>query len=212
MTGSRKIVLSNIRDSLSAYQKKSQYGTKKPNSPYIRPHYTLSKIDQFLSRAAAVQMTVERLSANADIVQAVNQFIESQGVSAIDVAVDISPELNNNDWSAFKKAAFGRARQNTHYSVTACIAAVAETASIVLASAEAHPSTLNFLPDCHIVVVKESQIYGFLEDVWPIIRGYKSLPRVINFNTGPSRTGDIEQTIEVGAHGPRQMHVLLLAQ
>jgi len=38
-----------------------------------------------------------------------------------------------------------------------------------------------------------------------------SVPRALNLITGPSRTADIEQTIELGAHGPKRMHVLLVA-
>ena len=41
---------------------------------------------------------------------------------------------------------------------------------------------------------------------------YAQQPRVINLNTGPSRTADIEQTMELGAHGPRAMHVILVAE
>jgi L-lactate dehydrogenase complex protein LldG len=37
------------------------------------------------------------------------------------------------------------------------------------------------------------------------------VPRALHINTGPSRTGDIEQTIEIGAHGPRRMHVLIVS-
>ena len=75
------------------------------------------------------------------------------------------------------------------------------------------PTTLNFLPEKHVVVLKASQVVGAYEDGWDRLReshGPGSLPRVVNFITGPSRTADIEQTIQLGAHGPRRLHVLLV--
>ena len=54
---------------------------------------------------------------------------------------------------------------------------------------------------------------GPYEDAWDRLRaaeGEGRLPRTVNFITGPSRTGDIEQTIQMGAHGPRRLHVILV--
>ena len=73
-----------------------------------------------------------------------------------------------------------------------------------------HPTTLNFLPDTHVVVLLASQIVGSYEDAWDRLRDVDSMPRTVNFITGPSRTGDIEQTIFLGAHGPRRMHIVLV--
>ena len=82
---------------------------------------------------------------------------------------------------------------------------------MVFASTGDTPSTLNFLPDNHIVVVNESQVVRHVDDVWTQLRQASGAHRAINFVTGPSRTGDIEQTIEIGAHGPRRMHVVLVS-
>jgi len=73
------------------------------------------------------------------------------------------------------------------------------------------PTTLNFLPDVHIVIVRRQQIVTHIEDVWRRMRSeVNEVPRTINFITGPSRTADIEQTIQLGAHGPRSLHVVLV--
>jgi L-lactate dehydrogenase complex protein LldG len=87
---------------------------------------------------------------------------------------------------------------------------VAETGTLVLTSGPESPTTLNFLPDTHIAVVNRSQITGRYEDVWDKIRDNGALPRTVNMISGPSRTGDIEQTIQLGAHGPRRLHILIL--
>ncbi|MEE8215674.1 MAG: LUD domain-containing protein, partial [Acidiferrobacterales bacterium] len=73
------------------------------------------------------------------------------------------------------------------------------------------PTTLNFLPDVHIVVLRREQIVAHIEDVWSQLRSeLAAMPRTINFITGPSRTADVEQTIQLGAHGPRSLHVILV--
>jgi L-lactate dehydrogenase complex protein LldG len=72
---------------------------------------------------------------------------------------------------------------------------------------------LNFLPECHTVLVAASDIVGSYEEAWDRIRalsGDATLPRSVNLISGPSRTADIEQTIVRGAHGPRRLHVLIL--
>jgi L-lactate utilization protein LutC len=96
--------------------------------------------------------------------------------------------------------------------VTGAYAAVAETGSVVLLSSAESPTTLNFLPDDHLVVVRESQIVAHIEDVWTRMRKDKrAMPRTVNFISGPSKTADVEQTIQEGAHGPRRLHVILVA-
>ena len=98
-------------------------------------------------------------------------------------------------------------------SVTGAFAAVAETGTLMLVSGPEHPTTLNFLPDTHIVVLERNAVVGTYEEAWDRLRaatGGAPLPRTVNFVTGPSRTGDIEMQIELGAHGPRRLHILLV--
>jgi L-lactate dehydrogenase complex protein LldG len=60
-------------------------------------------------------------------------------------------------------------------------------------------------------VVDASSIVGPYEDVWKRMADETiSMPRSVNFVTGPSRTADIEQTIELGAHGPGEIHVIIV--
>ena len=80
-----------------------------------------------------------------------------------------------------------------------------------MASSGDTPATLNFLPETHILVLHENQVVRHVDEVFSKLRALDTLPRALNFVTGPSRTADIEQTIEIGAHGPRRMHVLLIA-
>lgn len=90
---------------------------------------------------------------------------------------------------------------------------VSEVGVLVLISGADNPTTLNFLPENHVVVVREGDIVGAYEDAWDRIRskfGERAMPRAVNFVAGPSRTADIEQTIVMGAHGPRRLHVIIV--
>ena len=89
-------------------------------------------------------------------------------------------------------------------------AAIAETGSIVMCSSKESPVSLNFLPDHYMCVVHSNRVVNTMEDVWARVRSNgETLPRAINIITGPSRTADVEQIIQMGAHGPRRVHLLL---
>jgi L-lactate dehydrogenase complex protein LldG len=99
--------------------------------------------------------------------------------------------------------------------VSHAFAAVAETGTLVLTSGPDNPTTLNFLPDVHIVVAAASDVAADLETVMTRLRarfGSGSMPRVVNLVTGPSRSADIEQTLILGAHGPRKLHVIVVGE
>jgi L-lactate dehydrogenase complex protein LldG len=99
--------------------------------------------------------------------------------------------------------------------VSHAFTAVAETGTVVLTSGPDNPTTLNFLPDTHIVVVAAQDIAGDYETVWQRVRekfGVDALPRAINMITGPSRSADIGQILILGAHGPRRLHVLVVGE
>jgi L-lactate dehydrogenase complex protein LldG len=83
----------------------------------------------------------------------------------------------------------------------------------MLVSGPDNPTTLNFLPENHIVVLNAADIKGDLETLLTALRqtyGKGEMPRTVNLVTGPSRSGDIEQTILLGAHGPRAVHLVLV--
>ena len=181
--------------------------TRRMGSP--RRHTLPSIGDDLIARAIeqmeGVLMSVVRLQSRDDIAEAVRFWCESEGIEG---ELSVSPALSDLKWPEGTHA--GPATGTEVISVTPCLAAVAETGSVVLASDAKTPATLNFLPENHVVVLHENQIAAHVDDVFPLIRGLQVLPRALNFVTGPSRTADIEQTLEIGAHGPRRMHVLLL--
>jgi L-lactate dehydrogenase complex protein LldG len=90
--------------------------------------------------------------------------------------------------------------------------AVAESGTLVLVSGNANPTTLNFLPETHIVVLLRADLAGDYETIWKKLRAEygRAMPRTVNMITGPSRSADIEQTIVRGAHGPRNLHIIIV--
>ncbi|MDR5757719.1 lactate utilization protein C [Caballeronia sp. LZ035] len=95
--------------------------------------------------------------------------------------------------------------------ITGCFCATAETGSLVLLSGAETPASGALLPATHIAIVPASRIVAAHEDAFALIRAERGeLPRAVNFVSGPSRTGDIEQTIVLGAHGPYRVHVIVV--
>ncbi len=100
-------------------------------------------------------------------------------------------------------------------SVSHAFAGVAETGTVLLTSGTDNPTSLNFLPDNHIVVIDAKDVAGDYETAWQRLRekfGDGVLPRTVNLITGPSRSADIEQTLILGAHGPRRLHVIVVGE
>lgn len=167
-------------------------------------------IDALIAKMESVSMSVVRLQSIQDCLAAVDWYLESLGIDgSVAHTVTVSPELSTLPWPS--SYASGKASGLEAVGITACLAAVAETGSIVTNSGPASPATLNFLPESHIIIVHESQVVKYVDDVFEQLRQNDALPRAVNFVTGPSRTADIEQTLEIGAHGPKRMHVLLVA-
>jgi L-lactate utilization protein LutC len=101
--------------------------------------------------------------------------------------------------------------------VTGCAVAIAETGTLMLPAAPERPTTLNLLSDTFMVVLRASRIVGAYEEAWDLLRAENHdarsggfMPRNVMLVTGPSRSADIESTLELGAHGPRRLHVLLV--
>ena len=173
------------------------------------------KVALFCHWAEANNATVARVAA-ADVASEVASFLVRSNLPA-EVAMAPSPQLADYDWDGQKMLTIrrGRGEAGDQVSITGAFAAIAETGTLVMASGPEHPVTLNLLPDTHIVVLRERDIVGGYEDVWTLLRqryGKDRMPRTVNTITGPSRTGDIEQAMELGAHGPRRMHIVVVQE
>jgi L-lactate dehydrogenase complex protein LldG len=171
------------------------------------------KVALFCQWAETNNATVARV-ATPDVVAEVVSFLARNNLPAR-AAMAPSHQLADYDWDSQKMLSLrrGRGEAADQVSITGAFAGIAETGTLVMASGPEHPVTLNLLPDTHIVVVREADIVSGYEDVWTLLReryGKDRMPRTVNTLTGPSRTGDIEQAMELGAHGPRRMHIVVV--
>lgn len=176
------------------------------------------QVELFSKMATEVAATVERVPGLDAIPDVVAGYLAGLNLPAeIRLAPDAS--LDGIPWERRPTltVSTGPARDSDGASLTGAFAAVAETGTLMLTSGPGHPTTLNFLPDTHIVVLRRSAVVGTYEEAWDRLRAAAAefeggVPRTVNFVTGPSRTGDIEQKIELGAHGPRRLHILLVEE
>ena len=174
-------------------------------------------IKRFQEMAEAVSCTVETITDAARLPAAVAGYLRANNLAT---QVTLAPDewLGGLDWAgqSLLETRSGAAGIEDLVSVTPAFAGVAETGTLVALSGAGHPTTLNFVPDYHLVALRTSQIVGAYEEVWARLRkankmgrGF-TMPRTVNMITGPSRTADIALTIELGAHGPRSLHIVLI--
>jgi L-lactate dehydrogenase complex protein LldG len=173
------------------------------------------KIALFCQWAEANNATVARVAAAA-VAGEVSAYLVRNNLPARAVMAP-SPLLDRYDWANQKMLTLrhGRGEGGDQVSITGAFAGIAETGTLVMVSGPDHPVSLNLLPDTHVVVLREEDIVADYEDVWARLRkrhGKDAMPRTVNTITGPSRTGDIEQAMELGAHGPRRMHIVVVRE
>lgn len=172
-----------------------------------------ARVELFVAMAEEVQTTVARVASDGAVPAEVARYLAAENLPA-ELVMAPDPDLDAIPWEARPLLSIrrGRAAAGDAVSLTPCLAAIAETGTLMLVSGADTPTTLNFLPDTHIVVVRAGQVVAGYEDGWDLIRTGESWPRTVNLITGPSRTGDIEQRIQLGAHGPRRLHVVLIEE
>jgi L-lactate dehydrogenase complex protein LldG len=162
--------------------------------------------------------TVDRLPGLDAVPGAVAAYLAAQNMPSRLVMAP-HPELESIDWSSrpMIEREMRRAREGDMVSLQHAWAAVAETGTLFFPSDPARPATLNLLPETEIVLLRASRVVGAYEEAWDMLRAERVdtltggfMPRNLMLVTGPSRSADIEQTLELGAHGPRRLHVLLV--
>ena len=171
-----------------------------------------ARIDLFARMVEGASGTVERITEPADIPTAVAAFLRRHNLP-LAVRHGDDPRLAALPWEReVLEVRRGASDGSDLAAVSYAFGAIAETGTVVLVSGPDNPTTLNFLPDVHVVVVDLADVTGDFESVMARLRerfGLGALPRAVNMITGPSRSADIEQTLILGAHGPRKLHVIL---
>jgi L-lactate dehydrogenase complex protein LldG len=171
-----------------------------------------ARLDFFDRMVVGAAGSVERVENPSAIPAAVAAFLRGHNFP-LRLRRGDDPRLAALAWEPALEVRRGASDGGDLAAVSHAIAAVAETGTLVLISGVDNPTTLNFLPDVHIVVVSAGDIVADFETAMARLRercGVGALPRAVNLITGPSRSADIEQTLILGAHGPRKLHVIVV--
>ncbi|MDQ6916947.1 MAG: lactate utilization protein C [Pseudomonadota bacterium] len=183
------------------------------------PAFDGDRVQRFINRAGDMESTVARIGRRDDIPAAVASYLSALDlppalVSQKSLRGVCWPEFEDLDWSKAGLSVEARPTVgDDRLGITGVYCAIAETGTLVFVSGAETPTATTLLPDTHVAVVSARRIVDTMEDAFALIRrecGH--LPRAINLISGPSRTGDIEQTIVLGAHGPFRVHILVMEE
>lgn len=174
----------------------------------------------FREMAEGADATTTAVADWSEVPGAVSRYLADHNLPS---AVKASPSksLKAIPWSAQPAldVAYGRAEDADTVGVAVARAGVAETGTLMLTSGAEGSTTVNFLPETHIVLLSVDDISGDYEEAWRALRGEggpesegRFMPRTVNWVTGPSRSGDIEQKLQLGVHGPRRLHIMIIGE
>ena len=160
-----------------------------------------------LQQASASVISVDSLDA---AVPAIDAYLQQHGLPRRLVTA-AAPLLNDLAWPGDYAVEQRLATAADPVVLSVAFAGIAETGTLALLSGSETPTSLNFLPDDYICLLQQQDLVSHMEEVWERIRARPGgMPRTLNYISGPSRTADVEQTIQLGAHGPRRLLVILV--
>lgn len=180
----------------------------------LRPRGPLPSVEGdletvLIDRLLAAACSVAHASSPEQIGEKIIQWLQQQD-AGLKLLRSTSPLLDSIDWPDTVEVYDPADGVDHSTTLTEAFCAIAETGSLVKLSSNKSPTAMNFLPDNFICVVQRERIVRHIEDAWERVRTEtEGMPRALNIITGPSRTADVEQTIQLGAHGPRLMHVII---
>jgi L-lactate dehydrogenase complex protein LldG len=172
-----------------------------------------ARLATFKAEAERAQASVAEIDGWVDAPAEIARFLREYNCPAT-VRMGDDPRLAAAPWSETSlEILHGPSDGGDVNAVSAAFAGVAETGTLALVSGPDNPTSLNFLADNHIVILPREAIEADYESVFAKLRGVYGkggAPRTLNFITGPSRSADIEQTLLLGAHGPRRLHIVVV--
>ena len=164
------------------------------------------RIGHFIAKAKAADATVSRIASMDELPAALAEELRRRNLPAA-VRTGSDPVFDR-DWGTIERT-IGPGRLVEPATLSRAELASAETGTLLLASGPKNPVTLTFLGETHFVVLRAEDICAGFEDMWAAWRAKRLDPRTVNLVTGPSRSADIGQTLQLGAHGPVALHVFV---
>ncbi|PHS71138.1 MAG: lactate utilization protein [Methylophaga sp.] len=208
---SKRVILQKIRSATKSdeYSHKDNIlrsRMKKNKSTEIK---YVSNLDVFISKLEQAKATVSVVSHKRDIITEVHKYVSQHQISSV-ITVAQHTDFPSLDWEGVDTTTQYNPKALST-SVTFAVMGIEETGALVMLSSPSSPTGMNFLPDHHFIVLDADKVVKTMEDVWAqLSKSGEPLPRTINLITGPSRTADIEYEIQIGAHGPKSLHVIIV--
>ncbi|OQW94214.1 MAG: hypothetical protein BWK79_07025 [Beggiatoa sp. IS2] len=204
MNSIRSNILQNIRQALAS----RKTATTRLAPIHEQPTISEEPVVRFQQQLEKVSGTLTTVSSMAKVPTTVMDFLQQR---KLPFSVVMDTHLKTLPWPSDLTIAYRTATAKDGVSVSQAVMGIAETGSVVLLSGPENPTTLNFLPEIQIVILPQERLVLRLEEVWSRLQQeFSILPRAVHLITGPSRTADIEQTIQLGAHGPRILQIILI--
>ena len=174
-----------------------------------RPAMNWDLVPRFREQCVRMSSTVDDVASMDDVPKAVTRFLVE---NRLPMRAVVWPEIANLGWNGSGVEVEARAaRGDDLVGITGVHLALAETGTLMLLSGPRTPAATSLLPETHIAVVPQSRIVKAMEEAWALTRQQRGeLPRAVNFVSGPSRTADIEGQLQLGAHGPYRVHVIVV--
>jgi len=178
-----------------------------PAPPDYRVPSSDDPVQEFADRARLANAEVCFIECEADVPQTVAELLRARNRPAI---VHVPPNASALPWASAPSLTLQRdAPGPDDAAIAIAPLGIAETGTLAYPSGSAAPAAWHFRAGFEIAVIRGETILPHMEDVIAQVKS-GGLPSTLNFVTGPSRTGDIEQTLELGAHGPKALAILII--
>ena len=200
----------SARDRILTRIRRAAEGQNPPEPQRLKPGIAQAEgseaVAQFIQQAEALSATTSRMASLDELPSALARELRNRNLPAA-IRTGDDPAFDC-DWGTVERSV-GPGRISEPATLTRAHLGVAETGQMLFASGPENPATLNFLGETHFAVVNASDIVGGYEDLWAEWRSRGLDPRTVNLIAGPSRSADIGQTLQLGAHGPVALHVFV---
>ena len=190
-------------DILTSIRSRTRAAAPKPEF-YRAPAIASDLVAAFVAKAEALNTEIRILEREDEIPIAIAEILRAHNLAA---RIHLPPNSDVTGLDALTILRDLPGPDDT--AVTRVPLAIAETGTLVQPARDVSPASWHFRPSFEIAILKASGIVAHFEDALAKLKT-QNLPPTVNLITGPSRTGDIEQTLELGAHGPKALTVLIV--
>ncbi len=198
----------NAREEILSALRQRRLRTAPRPASFQVPDLGPDPVQRFVERSRHSAAEVKVLDSAADIPAAIAEALRSRNMPAA-VHVPPDPVLAGIDWSGAPGLTIRSEPPGPDDAALASVPlAIAETGTLAYPASADRPASWHFRAGLEIAIVQRANMVADLERVLARLRA--DLPSTLNLVTGPSRTGDIEQTLELGAHGPKALVVLVV--